>query len=114
MAPARGPRTERPGRRIINGMLTRLLAVLCVFVLISCAQKPAKKSHVLTGTVEAVDTKEKTMTVNHQKVEGWMDAMTMAYPVHGDITAKPGDQIQAKVYDDDYSLYEVQVTGKPK
>ena len=82
--------------------------------LISCAQKPAKKSHVLTGKVEAVDMKEKTLTVNHQKVEGWMDAMTMAYPVHGDITAKPGDQIQAKVYDDDYSLYEVQVTAKAK
>ena len=69
---------------------------------------------MLTGKVEAVDLKEKTLTVNHQKVENWMDAMTMAYPVHGEITAKVGDQIQATVYDDDYSLYEVKVTGKAK
>ncbi|GAC1437105.1 MAG: hypothetical protein NVSMB62_30090 [Acidobacteriaceae bacterium] len=70
---------------------------------------------MLTGKVEAVDAKERTLTVNHQKVDGWMDAMTMAYPVHEEKTiqtVKPGDRIQAKVYDDDYSLYDVKVVNK--
>ncbi len=91
------------------------LAFVCFFLLLSCAQKAPKKSHVLVGKVEAVDPKEKTLTVNHQKVDNWMDAMTMAYPVHDTntlTTVKPGDRIEAKVYDDDYSLYDVKVTGK--
>jgi hypothetical protein len=43
---------------------------------------PAKgkaKSHTSHGKVEAVA--DKGLTVNAENVEGWMDAMTMTYPV---------------------------------
>ena len=84
-------------------------------VLMACAPQPKKKQYVLNGTVESVDFDNKTLTVDHQKVEGWMEAMTMAYGVH-DLavlnSVKPGDHIQATVYDEDYSLYDVKVTGK--
>jgi protein SCO1/2 len=68
------------------------------------------KSHTLEGKVEAVQAT--MLTVNHGKVEGYMDAMTMPYKVDKpDLlkNVKVGDQIKATVYDGDYTLYDVQV-----
>jgi FtsP/CotA-like multicopper oxidase with cupredoxin domain/Cu/Ag efflux protein CusF len=73
-------------------------------------QKPA--SHVLLGRVEAVSESTGRLTVNHGNVEGWMNAMTMAYPVDKPETVtnvKAGDQIRATVYDGDLTLYNVEV-----
>jgi Cu/Ag efflux protein CusF len=53
--------------------------------------------------------------VNGEKVEGWMDAMTMSYKVDdGAILkkVKAGDQIMATVYDDDLVLHKVMVMPK--
>ena len=52
------------------------------------------------------------MTVDGDKVDGWMDAMTMKYAVDdADVfkTAKVGDTIEATVYDGDFKLYKVHV-----
>jgi Cu/Ag efflux protein CusF len=73
---------------------------------------PQKKSHILRGKVEAISEAGKNVTVNHEKVEGYMDAMTMPYKVDKvEVlkTLKVGDQIQATVYDFDYTLYDIQV-----
>ena len=77
-----------------------------------------KKEHVFKGKVEKVDLANKTFTVNGQKVEGWMDAMTMNYvPDKEDVLKrlKVGDEITARVYDGDFrTLYDIQVTpAKP-
>jgi Cu/Ag efflux protein CusF len=77
-----------------------------------------KKEHVFKGKVEKIDLANKTFTVNGQKVEGWMDAMTMNYvPDKEDILKriKVGDEITAKVYDGDFrTLYDIQVVpAKP-
>jgi hypothetical protein len=40
---------------------------------------PAKKSHMFHGKVEAVNAA--TIKVNGDRVEGWMEAMTMDYKV---------------------------------
>lgn len=90
------------------------VAAAAMVLLMACAPQARKKQYVLNGSVEAVDAGNKTLTVKHQKVDGWMDAMTMAYSVHDPAvlqTVKAGDQIQANVYEDDYSLYDVKVTG---
>ena len=54
--------------------------------------------------------------INGENVDGWMAAMTMIYPVdNADVfkTAKVGDTIEATVYQDDYTLYNVRlVTAK--
>src|SRR5579872_1159379 len=77
------------------------------------AQSSAKKEYQFRGKVEQVDTKAQTLRVNGEKVEGWMDAMTMLYKVSNPEvlkTIKVGDQIVAKVYEGDAStLYDVQV-----
>ena len=60
------------------------------------------------GKVEAVT--DKGLTVNGEKVEGWMDAMTMTYKVDKpDVLkmVKVGDQIMATVYDGDTTLHNV-------
>jgi Cu/Ag efflux protein CusF len=73
----------------------------------------AKKEYSFRGKVEKIDPANKTFTVNGQKVEGWMDAMSMNYvPDKEDVLkrVKVGDEITAKVYDGDYrTLYNVQI-----
>jgi Cu/Ag efflux protein CusF len=62
--------------------------------------------------VEKVNQGAKTLTVNGEKVEGWMAAMTMDYKVDNPAILdklKPGDQISATVYDGDYALHKVRV-----
>ena len=98
-------------------------AMLCL--LLSCgyaeqnknAAPAGKKEYVFKGKVEKIDLANKTFTVNGQKVEGWMDAMTMSYaPDKEDVLkkVKVGDQITAKVYDGDFrTLHDVQVVAAP-
>ncbi len=77
--------------------------------------KAAKKEFTFRGKVEKVDSAAKTFTVNGEKVEGWMDKMTMVYvPDKEDVLkrVKAGDQITAKVYEGDFrTLHEVQVVA---
>ena len=76
----------------------------------SASAQTKGKSHTLEGKVEGVQADR--LTVNHGKVEGYMDAMTMPYKVDKPDTIKQvkvGDQISATVYDGDYTLYDVKV-----
>jgi Cu/Ag efflux protein CusF len=97
-----------------------ILAITCLMAFAAFGQQSAKKKeYILAGTVEAVNTSAGKLTVNHGKVEGWMDAMTMAYPVDkpGILkNIKAGDQIKATVFDGDMTLHNVQVVPpkKPK
>ena len=79
------------------------------------AQDKKRKSHAFRGKVEAVNESTKSLTVNHERVEGYMEAMTMAFEVDKPEVVlkkvKVGDRIKATVYDDDYKLYDVQVEG---
>jgi hypothetical protein len=57
-------------------------ALACLLAANGFAQEKAKekaKSYTFHGKVEAVT--DKGLTVNGEKVEGWMDAMTMTYKV---------------------------------
>jgi len=94
-------------------------AMIGLFLSVGYAQQnknapaPAKKEHVFKGKVEKIDLTQKTFTVNGEKVEGWMDSMTMVYvPDKEEVLkkVKVGDQITAKVYDGDFrTLHDVQV-----
>jgi ribosomal protein S1 len=94
-------------RRILAGSL----ALGCLLAVNSFAQDKSKgkaKSYTFHGKVEAVT--DKGLTVNGEKVEGWMDAMTMTYPVDKPDAlkmVKVGDQIMATVYDGDTTLHNV-------
>lgn len=86
------------------------MALACLAGTTAVAQNAKGKSHTLEGKVEGVQTDR--LTVNHGKVEGYMDAMTMPYKVDKpDILkkVKVGDTISATVYDGDFTLYDVKV-----
>lgn len=77
------------------------------------AQQTGKKEYTFRGKVEKVDARAKKLTVNGEKVDGWMAAMTMNYAVDKEDVlkkVKAGDQITAKVYDGDFmTLHDVQL-----
>ena len=54
----------------------------------------------MNGEVTGLDEKAQTATVKAGKIEGWMEAMTMEYPVKNKQTfqqLKVGEQIHAKI-----------------
>ena len=95
--------------------LSRIAAVagLALMMGVALMAQAGKKPLTFHGKVESVSADG--LTVNGEKVEGWMDAMTMKYKVDDPKvlkTIKPGDKITATVYKDDLSLHKVQVDGK--
>src|SRR6185295_853176 len=107
--------------------MKRILMVVAIFGLFLSSAYAAqnknaatagKKEHVFKGKVEKIDLTAKTFTVNGEKVEGWMDKMTMSYvPDKEDVLkkVKVGDEITAKVYDGDFrTLHDVQVVTASK
>ena len=96
---------------IRRSILAAVFALTCLFAANSFAQDKAKgkaKSYTFHGKVEAIT--DKGLTVNGEKVEGWMDAMKMTYPVDKPEVlkvAKVGDNIMATVYDGDMTLHNV-------
>jgi Cu/Ag efflux protein CusF len=98
--------------------LHRFITVLGLALLIAAAclgqATTAKKSFHFHGKVESVSADG--LSVSGDKVEGWMDAMTMKYKVDDPKilkTVKAGDEITATVYEGDFSLHKVQVAAKP-
>ena len=100
-----------PARRAFARLIAGVITIL-MFSALAVGQQDAKKTHTLRGKVEGVDATAKSLTVNHGKVEGWMDGMTMKYKIDNvDVfkNVKAGDTIEATVYDGDYTLYKVHV-----
>ena len=92
--------------------LMTLAAMLSLLVSLAPAQQGGKKQYVFRGVVEAVDANAGSLTVKNEKIEGWMEAMTMGYKVDKQEVLKQlkaGDRITATVYDGDYSLHDVKV-----
>src|SRR5262245_16976680 len=103
---------------ILSLIAVMSLCLVIPTVLAQGGKAPEKKKYVFQGKIEKINTDAKTLTVNGKDVPGWMAAMTMDYTVDKPETLKTlkvGDQITAKVYEDDFKvLYEVQVTPPAK
>ncbi|MBS1875325.1 MAG: copper-binding protein [Acidobacteria bacterium] len=101
--------------------MQKLLLVLSPLVLLltaACASSkpaaPAKEYH-LTGEVMRIDAQVRSATIKHEKIEGWMEAMTMEFPVHDAKEFEklaPGKKITATVYvsGDEFWIGNIQVT----
>lgn len=95
-------------------------AAACLFLATAHAQNgnAGKRSFTFKGKVEKVDVAARKIMVNGEKVEGWMDSMTMLYAVDKEEVLKKlkvGDQITAKVYEGDFMvLHDVQVLPEAK
>src|SRR6516225_6473983 len=93
---------------IMKLMLKLAIVAALAALLSSCGSRPASeankeppKRYQLHGQVVRVDPQGKIATINAQKIEGWMEAMSMEYPVRDaqDFSAlHPNDCIDATVY----------------
>lgn len=98
--------------------MSRLISLLGAALLLAALafgqSSAGKKQYTFHGKVVSVDKNDKSMRVAGEKVEGWMNAMTMDYKVDNPSIinkVKPGDRIMATVYDGDYTLHKVMVMG---
>jgi protein SCO1/2 len=106
-----------------------ILAVALVLASASCAKRseapaptPAAASAAarrfpLRGVIRQVDVAKREITVDHEAVAGYMDAMTMTFPVRDDPQVfeiiQPGDRIEARLVVDGerYWLEEILTKG---
>ena len=76
--------------------------VLLIAFLGGCSQapKPAPKEYQVTGEILKLDPAAQTASLKAGKIEGWMEAMTMDFPIKDKQefeTLKVGEKIHAKV-----------------
>lgn len=58
-----------------------LFILLLALSLCACAHQAPVKKYKLDGIVVSLDPQGHTAKIEGQKIEGWMEAMTMEYPV---------------------------------
>jgi Cu/Ag efflux protein CusF len=66
------------------------------------------EEYTLRGTILGLDQDAKAAVISHEEIEGWMDAMTMTFPVKEDADwskLKVGSKIQATVFVSDDEVY---------
>src|SRR6266700_2028331 len=78
--------------------------LVCLAVMLAgCQRNPAPKpaaEYQMRGEVVRLDPAGQLATVKHDKIEGWMGAMTMEYPIKDKqefTKLKVGEKIQAKI-----------------
>jgi Cu/Ag efflux protein CusF len=80
-----------------------LLWFIVALVLAGCQRNPAPKptqEYQMQGEVISLDPTSQTATVKHGKIEGWMEPMTMEYPIKDKqefSKLQVGEKIQAKI-----------------
>lgn len=114
-----GPRTTANRRAVFH-----VISVLALLLAAGCGQKSQadlqpEKHYKLTGEVTQLDPKLHTATINGEAIAGWMEAMTMDYPIRTTQDFDKlhvGDHITAtvNVRGTDYDLSDIQKQNSPK
>jgi Cu/Ag efflux protein CusF len=85
-----------------------ILTLAILLTLCACNSAPPARRLPMHGEVKALDATSKTATIAAGKIEGWMEAMTMEYPVKPDAEFQKlhvGDKIDATVVVQDPAYY---------
>ena len=102
-----------------------VLILSCVILLFTACQPTAKKPDIspnatryaLKGKVVSIDLEKQKVTIQHEKIEGFMDAMTMPFPLYDkDVlqTLSPNADVKAELIvngDGDYWLENIVITA---
>jgi Cu/Ag efflux protein CusF len=78
-----------------------ILISIVLLCLAACHRAPPTKDYVVHGKIVRIDIPGKVAVIDAEKIDGWMEAMTMDYPVHDPEQLKglaPGDKITATVH----------------
>jgi len=103
-------------RTTLRIVLLILFLALCTAMLGSnCGPRrnPNEKRYDLKGKVVAVNKSERTATIAHEDIKGYMPAMTMPFKIKNDADLellKPGDQVTGTLVVDDVSSW-VEITA---
>src|SRR6266513_6072418 len=98
---------------------SRLITVLllsCITVLVAGCRPRApanEKRYPINGKIVTVDRKDRTATISHADIVGYMPAMTMPFRIKNDADLemmKPGDQVTGTLVVDDVSSW-VKITA---
>jgi protein SCO1/2 len=97
--------------------MTRRALLLSPLLLAACSKKPPQKEYKMTGEVVGLNAATQTAVIKGDKIEGWMEAMTMDYPVKEKSEfdkLKVGERISATVFVNDLSFYigRISIAGK--
>ncbi|MGA3186856.1 MAG: copper-binding protein [Bryobacteraceae bacterium] len=90
----------------------RFLSILLLAFALCACKKPVSKAPIerykLDGVIVALDPEGHIAKINGQKIEGYMEAMTMEYPVKDQSEFSPlhvGDHITATVFVQDLNYW---------
>ena len=99
------------------------IATLSLAIATGCAKRETpqpvsvkgEKVYELRGKITARDTEQNALTVDHEAIPGFMEAMTMSYPVRGGkVEQLPavGSKITARLHvtDDGYWISDVKAS----
>jgi len=96
----------------VSSPLAILFLLFLSIVLIPSACRPRRaaneKRYPLKGKVVAVDKTDRTATIAHEDIPGYMPAMTMPFKIKNDADlemVKPGDQVTGTLVIDDLSSW---------
>ena len=98
-------------------MIKTVCLLLLALALAGCGAKNGTKRYPMQGDVVSVDPSAKTATIAAGKIDDWMDAMTMEFPVKPDselAKLHPGDRIEATVVVEGEKYYVTDVKVVPK
>src|SRR5438046_9756478 len=100
-------------RRLLNLFL--LITALILFFSVACRPRRSanEKRYPLKGKVVAVDKSDRTATISHQDIPGYMPGMTMPFKIKNDADLemlKPGDEVTATLVVDDLSSW-IEITA---
>ena len=101
--------------------MLRFLFVALLLLSLSCAKMPDRgaeeKKYQLHGVIVRLDQQAQTATIKHEQIKGWMEAMTMEFPVPSKTEfaqLSRGQTIRATVFvrDLDYHVGDIQIESK--
>ncbi|HEX3229767.1 MAG TPA: SCO family protein [Pyrinomonadaceae bacterium] len=98
-----------------KALLVFLILTSVLFLGISCGPRRSanEKRYPLKGKVIAVDKADRTATITHEDIPGFMPGMTMPFKIKNDADLemlKPGDQVTAHLVVDDLSSW-IEITA---
>ena len=103
--------------RSLKEMRMRVCVLLALFSLVGCGSRTPPKRYPMQGDVRGLDAQTKTATIAAGKIEGWMEAMTMDYPVKPDAEFAKlhiGDHVEATVVVDGDKYYVTGIKARAK
>ena len=100
----------------------RALIGLLLVTLAACTRRPEPgpiRQYDITGVVITLNSSNLVATIQHEEIKGWMEAMTMEFPVREAsefAKLKPGSRISARVNVQglDFWLSDIRAVATPR